>query len=247
MIDDYNVYKFSKKECIQYMILGGVGCLLTASLFYSNLLLSFVLIPFIPFYLKNIKRKLIAQRKWQLNIEFRDGLLCLSAALNASYSLENAFIQAVEDLRLLYRDNSLIVIEFEGIVHQIHMNVTVESIIEDLGRRSGIEDIMYFSEVLKTAKRTGGDLIQVIRTTSKIMSDKLEVKREIVTLITAKKLEANIMIIVPFGIVLYLKLFSPEFLVPLYHNLFGIIFMTIILLCIYGISRIASKIMDIQV
>lgn len=247
MIEDYNVYYFSKREWAQQVAISAIMCLTTAYLFYSNLVFSLLLIPFIPLYLINLKKKLIAQRRWQLNLEFKDGLLSLSSALNAGYSLENAFKQALTDLKLMYSKDSLIVIEFENIVHRIQMNLTVESIIEDLGSRSGVEDIINFAEVLKTAKRTGGDLIHIIRTTTKIINDKLEVKREIITLITAKKLEANIMNIVPFGIVLYLKLFSSEFLIPLYHNLFGSLFMTIVLICIYVVSQISSKIMDINV
>lgn len=247
MIADYNVYHFSKNEHIQYITIGAITCLVIAYLFYSNLTLSLLLILFFPLYLNKLKKKIITQRKWQLNIEFKDGLLCLSAALNAGYSLENAFIQALADLKLMYSNQSLIVHEFENIVHKIQMNITVEDIIEDLGRRSGVEDIVNFSEVLKTAKRTGGDLIHVIRTTSKIINDKIEVKREIITLITSKKLEAKIMNLVPFGIILYLKFFSSEFLLPLYHNLFGVLFMTIVLICIYGVSQLSNKIMDIHV
>ncbi len=247
MIADYNDYHFSKREYVTYIVMGFILCLITAQLFYSNLILSLLLIPFIPLYISNKKKKLIAQRKWKLNIEFRDGLLSLSSALNAGYSLENAFYQGSMDLKLMYGKDSLIVGEFENIVHRIHMNIPVESIVEDLGGRSCVEDIINFAEVLKTAKRTGGDIIHIIHTTSKIINDKLEVKRDIITLITAKKLEAGIMNIVPFGIILYLKLFSSEFLEPLYHNMFGIVFMSIVLICIYGVSRISNKIMDINV
>ncbi|MFV0342072.1 MAG: type II secretion system F family protein [Anaerocolumna sp.] len=247
MIVDYNIYRFSKKEYVQYAFIWLIMCLFIAYLFYSNFILSILLIPLFPIFILDVKKKIIARRKWQLNTEFKDGLLSVSSALNAGYSLENAFIHASEDLKLIYSDNSLIITEFKNIVLRMQMNFTVESILEDLGKRSGVEDIANFSEVIKTAKRTGGDLIHVIQTTSKIISDKLEVKREIITLITAKKLEAKIMNLIPFGIVLYLRIFSPEFLTPLYHNVFGILFMSIVLICIYGVSQISNKIMDIHV
>lgn len=247
MITNYNNYHFSKAEYIKYILTSLLCCLLVGHLFYSNLILSSVLVPFIVLFLMNKKKKIIDQRKWQLNLEFKDGLSSLSAALNVGYSLENAFAQAVMDLKLMYNKDSLIVREFEQIVIQLQMNQTVEDLIEDLGSRSGLEDIANFSEVLKTAKRTGGDLIHIIRTTSKIINDKIEVKREIVTLITAKKLEANIMNIIPFGIILYLKTFSSGLLLPLYHNLFGIIFMSLVLIGIYVVSRISNRIMDIKV
>lgn len=247
MIADYSVYHFSKSEFLKYISLGTLTCLVTGYLFYSNIFLSILLIPYIFIFLKSKKKNLIEKRKWQLNLEFRDGLLSLSSALNVGYSLENAFTQAVMDLKLMYSKESLIVEEFESIVLRISMNQTVESIMEDFGNRSGIEDITNFADVLKTAKRTGGDLIHVIRTTSKIINDKLEVKREIITLITAKKLEAEIMNMVPFGIILYLRLFSAGLLEPLYHNAFGNLFMTILLVSIYGVTRLSNKIMDIHI
>lgn len=127
------------------------------------------------------------------------------------------------------------------------MNQPVEVILKDFADRSGIDDIKNFAEVFDTAKRTGGDLIKIIRSTGNIIRDKIEVKREIITMITAKKFESNIMNLIPFGIIVYLRMFSPDFLSPLYHNLFGILFMTVILIIYYGISRIAKKIISIEV
>jgi tight adherence protein B len=127
------------------------------------------------------------------------------------------------------------------------MNQPVEVILKDFADRSGIDDIKNFAEVFDTAKRTGGDLIKIIRSTGNIIRDKIEVKREIITMITAKKFESNIMNLIPFGIIVYLRMFSPDFLSPLYHNLFGILFMTAILVIYYGISRIAMKITSIEV
>ena len=113
--------------------------------------------------------------------------------------------------------------------------------------RSGIEDIESFSEVLYTAKRTGGDIVKIIRSTSNAISDKLEVKREIKTMITAKQFEVTILKIIPFGIIIYLWLGSPGFLDPLYHNLFGILFMTVILILYTVINKIANTITSIEV
>jgi tight adherence protein B len=147
----------------------------------------------------------------------------------------------------MYPKGAMIINEFAYITKQIQMNIPVEKALRDFASRSGIEDIISFSEVFSTAKRTGGDLTKIIKTTTDIISNKIEVKREIVTLIAAKKFEANIMKIVPAGILCYLSLSSPEMLKPLYHNLFGILIMTFILgvyLCSY---KLIDKIVDIEV
>lgn len=247
MISDYNLYQYSKKEWSSYFFQGAVLGAITGYVFYYSLIGAILLIPYGFIHVQIKKKQLIEKRKWQLNLEFRDGLASLSAALNAGYSIENAFSQAVADLKLMYSTDARIVLEFEGIVHQLNTNRTVESTLKDLAVRSGIEDIANFAEVFVTAKRTGGDIIKIIRTTGNAISDKIEVKREIITLITGKKFEADIMSLIPFFIILYLRMFSGGFLNPLYHNVFGIIFMTGILVLYFVVFRLTRRIINIEV
>ncbi len=151
------------------------------------------------------------------------------------------------DLKLIYSPDARIVLEFEGIVHQLNTNRTVEATLKDLAIRSDLEDIANFAEVFVTAKRTGGDIIKIIRTSGNAISGKIEVKREIITLIAGKKFEANIMSLIPLFIILYLRLFSGGFLTPLYHNLFGVLFMTAVLILYFGVFRLTRKIINIEV
>ncbi|ROR23674.1 tight adherence protein B [Mobilisporobacter senegalensis] len=209
-------------------------------LFYKSFLGIFLLSPFSILYLKYKKNKLIEERKWKLNLEFRDGIMSISSSLNAGYSIENSLSEAIGDLKILYGESSYIVNEFEYMASQIRMNRTIEEVLQEFANRSQLEDIHNFAEVFITAKRTGGDMIKIIRATSKVIGDKVDVKREIKTLITAKQFETKIMNLIPLGIILYMWMFSPGFLDPLYHNLFGIIIMTAALI-VYIVSFLLSK------
>lgn len=247
MIADYNEYQYSKKEWVQYFLQGLFISIVVGYLFYSNIIGIMILIPYAFYFVKNKKKEIIRQRKWQLNLEFRDGLLSITSALNAGYSIENAFEQAASDLKLMYSQDAFIIKEFDSMVNQIRMNITIETILADFANRSRVEDIANFSEVFVTAKRTGGDLIKIIRSTGNTISDKIEVKREILTMITAKKFESKVMSVIPFSIILYLRIFSPGFLDPLYNSLIGFLIMTI-LLFVYCIAyKIAENIMKIEV
>ena len=247
MIEDYNRYHFTKFEYIRYILQGILFVLVLGILFYQSIFGVLFLIPLVLIYLKRKKKLLINDRKWELNQEFRDSIISLSAALNAGYSAENAFEEARKDLKLLYREDSLIMQELSYINKQIHMNISIEKALYDFGRRTGIEDIINFAEVFATAKRTGGDLIKIIQTSANAISDKIEVKREIITIVTGKKQEANIMKLIPPGILLYLHCFTPGFLTPLYHNLFGVIIMTLLLAIYLGAYLLADKIVSIEV
>lgn len=245
-MQNYNVYQFTLKEKIQYTLQGSLIACMIGILFYQSIIGILIVCPIIFFYLKRKRKRCLAERKWQLNQEFRDGIISLSAALSAGYSIENAFEEALKDLSLLYPDKAMIIIEFSCLLNQIRMNVTVERVLSEFGNRTGIEDIISFAEVFTTAKRTGGDMIKIIKTTCNTIGDKIEIQREIKTLITAKKFEASIMNLIPFVFISYLSYFSPGFLGPLYHNMFGIIVMTIMLLCYLGAFQLSEKIMMIE-
>jgi tight adherence protein B len=240
MVADYDIYIFSFREKLRYILEGFVVALILGSIFYKSVIGNILLCPLIFPYYKRKRKELINKRKWQLNIEFRDGINSLSAALSAGYSAEQAFIEAVKDLRHIYPGGAMIIKEFTYLINQIQMNITVEKALSDFGERSRIEDIISFAEVFSTAKRTGGDIIQIIKTTGSLISDRLEIKREVITLIAAKKFEATIMKLVPAGILCYLWVTSPGLLDPLYHNLFGAIVMTVLL----GIYLITYCVID---
>ncbi len=247
MIEDYNVYVYSKKEWLKFFLQGGAIGFCIGLLFYSNIIGAILLSSYGFIFVQNKKKKKIEERKWLLNLQFKDGLSSVSAALNAGYSVENAFHQAVMDLKLMYPEDAYIVQEFEGMVRQLKMNMTVEDVLMDFSNRSHIEDISNFAEVFVTAKRTGGDIVKIIRRTCKTIGDKVEVKREILTMITGKKYETSIMCLIPFCIILYLKIFSPGFLEAIYGNIFGVVFMTIVLILYFIVYKLAHRIMNIEI
>lgn len=237
----------SKKFSLIYFIQGGLIASLFGLLFYRSLMGILLLTPLIYFY-NNMKQKKVDQeKKWRLNLEFRDALLALSAALEAGYSVEHAFEEAYKDLRQLYPENADILKEFQYIINQINMNITVEKALINFSERSGVEDIYSFSEVFCTAKRTGGDLISIIKSTSNIINNKIEINREIRILIASKRLEANIMKAIPLVILVYLTISSPGFLDPLYHNLMGNLLMTIFIGLYFASLLIIDKIVAIEV
>ncbi|HEX3022976.1 MAG TPA: type II secretion system F family protein [Lachnospiraceae bacterium] len=235
----YDNYIMSRDETVQSLLMGMAFLTFFSWIFYRSIIFTIILQPFSVIYIKMRKIKLLNKRKWELTLQFREGVNALVASLGAGYSVENAFIQAIQDLRLMYGEEAMIIQEFEYIVYQISINITVEEAMNQFAARSDIEDIKSLAEVFITAKRSGGDFIKILRSSSKIIGDKIEVYREIQTLMTAKKYEANIMSFIPVGIILYMWVFSPGFLDPLYHNIVGIFIMTLAL----GIYMIAYRLM----
>lgn len=244
---DYEKYHYSIKEVLKYIAQCAILCGAVDYLFYKNLWILLLMVPFPVVYLKWKKRQLIRERKRKLNYQFRDALNSMSVAVQAGYSVENAVSACVRDLEQLYTRDEDIVTEFRYIETQQKVSVPVEELFLDLGQRCQVEDIENFASVLYTAKRSGGDLGNVIQKVARMLGDKIDVKKEIEATLAAKKSEQMIMSLMPAGIILYLQLASPGFLDILYGNPFGIGAMTVCLF-IYGLAYwMGKRIVEIEV
>ena len=244
---DYTVYHFSKQEIVKYGILGLLGSALVLYLFYHSLFVCILLgAPGAVLFLRYMNRALVKKRQWQLMTEFKDAMDSFVAALVAGYSMDNAITEGRRDLMLMYRQETPMIRELGEIRQKLRLGQALDQLLLDLGRRSGVEDIVTFAQIYSTARRSGGNLVKVMKRTTGQIGEKIEVQREIQTVIAGKKMEASCMMVIPLMIILYLQIFSPGFLDPLYRGLLGRMFMSAALI-LYGAAVAWSrKIMDIQ-
>ncbi len=244
---DYKVYKFSGKEKILYTTEALLLIAMIAYVFYRSVLAAVLLLPLAVFFFRYKRAELKRKRKYELSMEFREAIMSVNASLTAGYSIENAFIEAGKDMARLYGEDGLITKEFALLTRALRANETLEVILSDLARRSGVEDIRDFADVFAAAKRSGGDLNRIIRRAADTISEKMDVKREIETLTSSKRYENRIMEIVPFAIICYISLTSPDFIEGLYHNATGIAVMTVCLVIYAAGFVMAERIVNIQI
>ncbi len=243
---DYEHYQFGRKEWVLYGTAAVGIVLFFAYFFYRSVFAVFPLLPVGIFWLRRKKKELGRKQQNELKIQFKEAVLSISAAMRAGYSAENAVRESYKDMVRMYGRESLISRELIYILGGMSNNIPIEKLLQDFGNRSGVEEIKEFGEIFEISKKSGGNIVQVIGQTVDIISRKLEVDREIETLISAKKLEQKIMNAVPFLILFYVNVTSRGFFDMLYHNIAGIVIMTIGI-AVYGTAIcMEDKIMDIE-
>ncbi len=180
-------------------------------------------------------------------MQFKDLVLSLSANQRAGYSIENAFKEAYQDMEMLYGAQSPVCQEVRYILLGLENNMALEKLLYSLGLRSGQQDIMQFADVFLIAKRSGGNMTDILEKTAAVIGQKIETDQEIRLMISAKKMEQRIMNMVPFLIIFYIGTTSKGFFDVLYHNLIGVVIMTVCL-GLYGTAYLLSKrIVEIEV
>ena len=213
---NYNVYHMSQKEKIIYFLIAFVVGGAVGYLFYGGIGKDEFGMPTMTTYILNVfvptrTEAIIEKKKSDLRKQFRDMLDSLTTSLNAGKNVNDSFLSVYEDLKVQYDEGAFILKELELIISGLNNNIPIESMLEDFGRRSGIDDIKSFANVFAVSYRKGGNIKDVIRNTHSILSDKMEINEQIETMVTSNKTEQNIMIVMPILLVGMIKMMSPEF------------------------------------
>ena len=162
--------------------------------------------------------------------------------------MPEALYEAEQSMRLIYKEDSLIVLELAYMVKRLkEYRESEEEILKDFASRTHIEDISNFVDIYLTCRETGGDLIKVLTKASEIIMDKIAIEKEIHTITVQKQFEAKILTAIPFLILIFLQLVSPDYLSAMYEGLQGRLLMTIAL-CGIGSAYVWSmKLTKIEV
>lgn len=153
-------------------------------------------------------------------------LISISDGLKTGYSVENAIKDSYKDMCLLYGKDSEICREIKIMTSQMKLNVGTEKVIRDFSKRVCLKNIRLFAEIFQVAKRTGGNMPQIIKSVTDNIVLKEEVREGIYTAIMEKRMEQKVMTVIPIFIIVYITISSPGFLDIMYESLFGKIIMT---------------------
>lgn len=234
-------------ELILNLLIGLMLAWAIGHFFYDSLIVSAGLLVFIPAFLRYRRKDYGTRRRNELGMQFKDAVASISANQKAGYSIENSFREAWKDMTLLYGTRGIIVKELNHIRRGLDNNLVLEQMLLDLGARSGVDDIRQFGEVFAIAKRSGGNLTETIEMTAGMIEQKADVEQEIAVMISSRKMESNVMSLVPFFMILYMDLSSAGFFDELYHNVAGIAIMTVCLAIYVSSYLIAQKMVDIRI
>lgn len=217
-----------------------------AYFFYRSVLAVIFLLPVSFEVMFALENSVSEKNKRILKNQFREMILSMATNLRVGYSPENAFLETYADLIHLYGKNSKIVYELEIIKKGLSVNLTLDGLLKDFETRCQIEEITEFVDIFTLAEKTGGNLVEIISSSANSISEKIAVDEEIAVITRAGKMERQIMMGIPFLIVLYIELTNKNFFSPLYHNAVGILVMSVCLVVYLFSVKISGKIISIR-
>jgi len=244
-LQDYHLHKPTKKD-IPIVIISVLIVFCIALTFYKNPIAVIFLFPLgIPLYEK-LRSERLYKENHEIGQQFKDALISVVTSQKAGYSLENSFASSYKDMCKLYGEQSPICAELSRLIKGLCNNMVLEDLIEIMGERTKNAYIIEFANVFYVAKRSGGNITQMLEETVDQITNQAEVEKEIDVMISAGKMEARIMEAIPFAIINYVDISNPGFLDFLYGNIVGAFVMTVSLV-IYIVACVwIEKIIQIE-
>lgn len=242
---DYNIYFPNIKEKILWFLIGMVVSGAVLYVFYENIIVSVVVgivcgFAFIPMRTKQV----INKRQQKLTTQFRGLLDALSTSIGAGKNMFDAFASAADDLAVQFSADADIVQEVQIIRMGINNNIPIENLLLNFAERSGLEDVYNFANVFATCYKKGGNIKEVIKNTTAIIGDKIEIQMELETMVSGQKSEQNIMLVMPVIFIVLMKSMGGD-LIDLQSPV-GIMSVSAAIVIFVASYFVSKKILDIK-
>ena len=244
----YDKYMVDKRE--KQLLFAGtlvVGTSLSV-LLYHNIFFSLVLLFFYIKIQEIYAEYMLARRKRALAEQFKDFLFILSTSIGAGRGMRDAIGEAIPGIVGIYGENAILSRELKNMHKRMSIgNEEDVTVLNDFAKRSASEDIVDFMIIYSTCKTTGASLVEALNKAASVIIDKMTIENEIRTMANRKKNESIILFAMPFIVVLFLNLFSPEYIAPLYESYIGRVIMTMVVAADIFIYSVMQKITNVEI
>lgn len=221
--------------------------LFLAFFFYHTPAAALFLSPLAVPVMKRRAGKIENRKKAEMCTQFKEAVSSVLMALRAGYSAENAFREACREMAFLFGGDSGICRELYRIDRGLDNHIPLEKLLQEFADRCGVDEILEFAEVFSIAKRSGGNMSEILARTISMIQSRIDVEAEIRVMLSEKVLEQRIMNAVPFLIIFYISASSRGFFNVLYGNLTGVLVMSACLAVYLFAFGLSERIMAIRI
>lgn len=183
----------------------------------------------------------ISRRQAAFLNQLGDTLIMVSNALRAGFS----FMQAME---LISKEmQPPIGVEFQKVINEMNLGATLETAMENMGRRMQSSDFDLVVTAVLIQRQVGGNLSQVLDSISNTINERIRMRREISALTAQGKLSGLIVGIIPIFIAGFVLSSDPDYFQPMLESQLGKMLLVAAVVLELLAVVVIRKIIDIDV
>lgn len=169
------------------------------------------------------------KQRQKLTKQFPPFLIALSNAMEAGYSLQQAFEFVGQEMMVPLKTH------MDKIIKKLSYNIPLEKALQDFSDEVGNADISFFTESLNMQIHAGGNIIKFLKKLSRSIEEKMKLQNDVRSYTSQGKLSGLVIAgIWPFALAIF-AIFLPEHTNLLFHTLVGqMLFATAVILELIG-------------
>ncbi len=245
---EYDTYIFTRRQ--EIIIYSGIFAISIAVsfFFYRSVVFSIIILPFLKHIKQWIGEVLIDRRKRELISEFKDFLFMTATSLGSGNPMMESISDSIPKIKEIHGEDALLAKELEIMERRMKQgNENEVDVFMEFAIRTGQEDIIDFVNIYSICLSTGASLITALNRATSVIIDKMTIDREIQEIVRTKRNEGMVIFLMPFVIIIFLNLFSPDYISPLYTTWIGRVIMTFVVVMNIFIYSIIRKIVRIEI
>lgn len=190
---------------------------------------------------KKILDILRVRRRNKINEQLVDTLMSMSNGLKAGFSISQVFENVAKN------GDPPISQEFDLFVQQTRLGVSFSEALNNMEERVQSQDMTLLVLAIETARKTGGNLTEVMENIAHTIRERIRIQGRIKTLTSQGRLQGIIVGLMPVAIFFMLITLQPELMQSFLHSAMGLIIMGVSLVLIILGGLMIKKIVNIDI
>ncbi len=245
---DLKSYHLNKKEKRIFYIVISLSDIALSLLIYRSVIFSLLIIPFAPKIQIFVEEQLADRRRSLYLAEFKDFLFMASTAIAAGRSMKDAIGESISSLANIHGKNAVLVKDLEKAYERMETGRENDVLVlEEMADASGLEDVRDFVTIYAICKSSGASLINALNKAAGVIMEKMSIEKEIQELVRRKESEGLIILITPAAVLVFLNMFAPDYIAPMYETLTGRLIMSITAVSVAGVYMMIRKITNVEI
>ncbi|TVR18657.1 MAG: VWA domain-containing protein [Nitriliruptor sp.] len=162
-----------------------------------------------------------SRRQARFMAQLPDALQLLSGTLKSGYGVLQAIDTVVKEVEDPMSS------EFQRALTEARLGLPLEDSLGSMADRIDSDDFRWVVVAMNIQRQVGGNLAELLDTVAETLRGREQIRRQIQVLSAEGRLSAVILFVLPFGLLGYLLIVNPEYLLPLFTNQIGWIAMIV--------------------
>lgn len=167
-----------------------------------------------PYLYLNIKA---SRRRDRFVSQLPDTLQLMAGSMEVGYSLPQAVDTVVRE------DLDPVSSEFSRALIESRLGVPIEDALETVGGRMQSQDFDWVVMAIRIQRQVGGSLAEVLKTVADTLREREQLRRTVRALSADGRLSAWIVGLAPFFVAMFLMIFNPGYIRPLFQDPLGLV------------------------